>query len=179
MGTVFRTVHLALGSQELWATWDPQTLNVQSGAVSSFSPTVAAQFPCSRAPGIGTFSRFSSDSSCHIYPKLLPCVPDSKLPRKSCPPIFIFTGKLFSTRPALPEFRCYHPLDKGYKPSAVSGPHTTPKTEKRIKWAQSPPGLARNWQNPPLHLHEARPPALQGGVGPTLTCPLHVAAGMG
>lgn len=72
MGTVFRTVHLALGSQELWATWDPQTLNVQSGAVPSFSPTVAAQFPCSRAPGIGTFSRFSSDSSCHIYPKLLP-----------------------------------------------------------------------------------------------------------
>lgn len=122
------------------------------------------QFPYSRAPGIGTFSRFSSDSSCHIYSKLLPCVPDSNLPWSSCPPIFTFTGKLFPTRPTLPEFCCHHPLDEGYKPSEVSGPHTTPKTEKRVKWAQSLPGPTRNWQKPPLHLHEALLPSREGSV---------------
>lgn len=88
-------------------------------------------------------------------------------------------GSCFPPVPHSQNFAVYHPLDKLYKPSAVSGPHITPKTKKRVKWAQSPPGLARNWQNPPLHLHEACPPSLQGGVGPTLPCPLHVAAGMG
>lgn len=145
-------------------------LQPHRGHVADWSMIWGFRFHAVGLQSLVPFPGISSDSSCHIYSKLSPCVPDSKLPRRSCSPIFSLTGKLFVSRPVLPEFHCYHPLDQGYKLSEVSGPHTITKTEKRVKWAQSPPGPARNWQNPPLHLHEASPPG-RGGSHSALPSP--------